>query len=75
MRRFQVALSFPSEHRDRVEKIAEALAARLGRENEFRRGLSKRSRTLFVPSQSIESRTDCPHLAIPPNYDKLDFPN
>ena len=33
MRRFQVALSFPGEHRDRVEKIAEALAARLGRDH------------------------------------------
>src|ERR1039458_2751048 len=31
-RRFRVALSFPGEHRGRVEKIAEALAGRLGRE-------------------------------------------
>ena len=31
-KRFRVALSFPGEHRSRVEKIAEALAARLGRE-------------------------------------------
>ena len=31
-RRFRVALSFPGEHRERVEKIAEALAGRLGRE-------------------------------------------
>lgn len=30
-KRFRVALSFPGEHRDRVEKIAEALAATLGR--------------------------------------------
>lgn len=30
VRRFRVALSFPGEHRARVEKIAEALAARLG---------------------------------------------
>ncbi|SPF36258.1 hypothetical protein SBA4_1840036 [Candidatus Sulfopaludibacter sp. SbA4] len=30
--RFRVALSFPGEYRARVEKIAEALAARLGRE-------------------------------------------
>jgi tetratricopeptide (TPR) repeat protein len=31
-RRFRVALSFPGEHRERVEKIAEALGDRLGRE-------------------------------------------
>lgn len=31
-RRFRVALSFPGEHRSRVEKIAEALADNLGRE-------------------------------------------
>ena len=31
-KRFRVALSFPGEHRARVEKIAEALAARLGRD-------------------------------------------
>src|ERR1035438_233403 len=31
-RRFRVALSFPGEHRGRVEKIAEALAGRLGRD-------------------------------------------
>jgi hypothetical protein len=31
--RFQVALSFPGEHRNRVERIAEALAASLGRNN------------------------------------------
>jgi hypothetical protein len=31
-KRFRVALSFPGEHRSRVEKIAEALALRLGRE-------------------------------------------
>jgi tetratricopeptide (TPR) repeat protein len=31
-RRFRVALSFPGEHRPRVEKVAEALAATLGRE-------------------------------------------
>ena len=30
--RFRVALSFPGEHRSRVEKIAEALAGTLGRE-------------------------------------------
>ena len=29
-KRFRVALSFPGEHRARVEKIAEALAVRLG---------------------------------------------
>jgi len=29
--RFEVALSFPSEHRGRVEKIAAALAKRLGK--------------------------------------------
>ncbi len=32
MSRFRVALSFPGEHRPRIEKIAEALANRLGRE-------------------------------------------
>src|ERR1035437_6355831 len=31
-KRFRVALSFPGEHRDRVERIAEALADKLGRE-------------------------------------------
>jgi hypothetical protein len=31
-KRFRVALSFPGEYRGRVEKIAEGLAARLGRE-------------------------------------------
>src|ERR1017187_4917023 len=31
-KRFRVALSFPGEHRPRVEKIAEALAGNLGRE-------------------------------------------
>src|ERR1035441_8332820 len=31
-KRFRVALSFPGEHRARVERIAEALAAKLGRE-------------------------------------------
>jgi hypothetical protein len=31
-KRFRVALSFPGEHRSRVEKIAEALAAHLGRD-------------------------------------------
>ena len=31
-KRFRVALSFPGEHRARVERIAEALAANLGRE-------------------------------------------
>src|ERR1035437_4460180 len=31
-KRFRVALSFPGEHRDRVERIADALAAKLGRE-------------------------------------------
>ena len=31
-KRFRVALSFPGEHRPRVERIAEALAASLGRE-------------------------------------------
>ena len=31
-RRFRVALSFPGEHRSRVENIANTLAARLGRE-------------------------------------------
>lgn len=31
-RRFRVALSFPGEHRERVEKIAEALGEKLGRD-------------------------------------------
>lgn len=31
-KRFRVALSFPGEHRSRVEEIAEALARRLGRD-------------------------------------------
>src|ERR1039458_3395228 len=31
-KRFRVALSFPGDHRARVERIAEALAAQLGRE-------------------------------------------
>ena len=31
-RRFRVAVSFPGEHRARVENIATALAARLGRD-------------------------------------------
>jgi hypothetical protein len=31
-RRFRVALSFPGEHRSRVEIVARALAANLGRE-------------------------------------------
>src|ERR1039458_9843258 len=31
-KRFRVALSFPGEHSARVERIAEALAAKLGRE-------------------------------------------
>ena len=31
-RRFRVALSFPGEHRERVEKIAEVLGGRLGRD-------------------------------------------
>ena len=30
--RFRIVLSFPGEHRSRVEKIAEALAARLGQD-------------------------------------------
>src|SRR5439155_13628965 len=30
--RFRVALSFPGEHRPRVERIADALAGRLGRD-------------------------------------------
>src|SRR4051812_11269584 len=32
LNRFQVALSFPGEQRSRVERIAEALATRLGRD-------------------------------------------
>ena len=31
-KRFRVALSFPGEHRPRVEKVADALARNLGRE-------------------------------------------
>lgn len=31
--RFKIALSFPGEHRQRVEKIAQALAVRLGEES------------------------------------------
>jgi hypothetical protein len=34
-RRFQVALSFPGEHRGRIEEIAKALAESLGRERIF----------------------------------------
>ena len=35
MPRFRVALSFPGEHRIRVERIAESLASRIGRDLVF----------------------------------------
>jgi hypothetical protein len=31
-RRFRVALSFPGEHRERVETVAKALASKLGQD-------------------------------------------